>query len=193
DSAMRAMIRRITASPIPIATYVAPTGARAASAGTYLLYASHIAAMAPGTNLGAATPVAIGGLPGAPEEKPEQDEDGGEQATGKTAMERKAINDAAAYIRGLAELRGRNADWAERAVREAVSLEAGEALEQGVIDIVATNIEALLTQMDGRVVEVQGRERTLHTAGLPATELLPDWRSRLLGVLTNPNVAYILM
>src|SRR5690606_28759351 len=117
----------------------------------------------------------------------------GEQATGKNAMERKAINDAAAYIRGLAELRGRNADWAERAVREAVSLEANEALEQGVIDIVATNIEDLLTRMDGRVAEVHGRERTLHTAGLPVTELLPDWRSRLLGVLTNPNVAYILM
>lgn len=194
DSAMRAMIRRITASPIPIATYVAPTGARAASAGTYLLYASHVAAMAPGTNLGAATPVAIGGLPsGAPEEKPGRGEDDGEQAAGKTAMERKAVNDAAAYLRGLAELRGRNADWAERAVREAVSLEASEALEQGVIDIVAKDIQDLLAQMDGRVVEVQGRERTLHTAGLQVTELLPDWRSRLLGVLTNPNVAYILM
>lgn len=194
DTAMRSMIRRITASPVPIATYVAPTGARAASAGTYILYASHIAAMAPGTNLGAATPVAIGGLsPGREpdsqgDKAPDSDAEGG-----KSAMERKAINDAAAYIRGLAELRGRNADWAERAVREAVSLQASEALENNVIDLIAMDIEDLLEAMDGRVVEVNGREVTLNTAGLQVTELLPDWRSRLLGVLTNPNVAYILM
>lgn len=197
DTAMRAMIRRITASPVPIATYVAPTGARAASAGTYILYASHIAAMAPGTNLGAATPVAIGGL--SPGQEPDSqadktsdsDAEGGKG--GKSAMERKAINDAAAYIRGLAELHGRNADWAEQAVREAVSLQASEALEKNVIDLIATDVEDLLERMDGRVVAVNGREVTLHTAGLQVTELLPDWRSRLLGVLTNPNVAYILM
>lgn len=192
DSAMRSMIRSITASPIPIATYVAPTGARAASAGTYLLYASHIAAMAPGTNLGAATPVAIGGLPSGREP---DGEDGETKApgSGTTAMERKAINDAAAYIRGLAELRGRNADWAEQAVREAVSLQASEALQQNVIDLIATDVDDLLAQMDGRVVQLASGEVTLHTAGLPVTELLPDWRTRLLGVLTNPNVAYILM
>ena len=194
DTAMRAMIRRITASPVPIATYVAPTGARAASAGTYILYASHIAAMAPGTNLGAATPVAIGGLSPAREPDGQADKTSDSDAEGgKSAMERKAINDAAAYIRGLAELHGRNAEWAEQAVREAVSLQASEALENNVIDLVATDIEDLLKQMDGRVVEVNGREMTLHTAGLQITELLPDWRSRLLSVLTNPNVAYILM
>ncbi len=194
DTAMRAMIRRITASPIPVATYVAPTGARAASAGTYILYASHIAAMAPGTNLGAATPVAIGGL--SPGRQPDESDgtDGAKgDAGGKTAMEKKAVNDAAAYIRGLAELRGRNADWAERTVREAASLQASEALAQGVIDIVAQDVNDLLAQMDGRVVSVQGNEITLRTRGLPVTELLPDWRSRLLGVITNPNVAYILM
>ncbi|MFZ5654170.1 MAG: NfeD family protein [Pseudomonadota bacterium] len=192
DTAMRAMIRRITASPIPIAAYVAPTGARAASAGTYILYASHIAAMAPGTNLGAATPVAIGGLPSGREPGGEEGEDEA-PATGGTAMERKAINDAAAYIRGLAELRGRNADWAERAVRESVSLQASEALEQNVIDLIATDVDDLLARMDGRAVRVAAGEVTLQTAGLPVTELLPDWRSRLLGVLTNPNVAYLLM
>jgi membrane-bound serine protease (ClpP class) len=194
DTAMRAMIRRITASPVPIATYVAPTGARAASAGTYILYASHIAAMAPGTNLGAATPVAIGGLSPGQEPDSQADKTSDSDAEGgKSAMERKAINDAAAYIRGLAELHGRNADWAERAVREAVSLQASEALENNVIDLIATDVEDLLERMDGRVVTVNGREATLHTAGLQVTELLPDWRSRLLGVLTNPNVAYILM
>ncbi len=195
DTAMRAMIRRITASPIPIATYVAPTGARAASAGTYILYASHVAAMAPGTNLGAATPVAIGGLsPGQdePDSQADKTSDSGTE-DGKSAMERKAINDAAAYIRGLAELHERNADWAEQAVREAVSLQASEALENNVIDLIATDIEDLLERMDGRVVTVNGREMTLHTAGLQVTELLPDWRSRLLGVLTNPNIAYLLM
>lgn len=194
DTAMRAMIRRITASPVPIATYVAPTGARAASAGTYILYASHIAAMAPGTNLGAATPVAIGGLSPGQEPDSQADKTSDSDAEGgKSTMERKAINDAAAYIRGLAELHGRNADWAERAVREAVSLQASEALENNVIDLIATDVEDLLERMDGRVVTVNGREVTLHTAGLQVTELLPDWRSRLLGVLTNPNVAYILM
>lgn len=188
DTAMRDMIKQITASPVPVATYVSPTGARAASAGTYILYASHLAAMAPGTNLGAATPVMIGGisLPGS-----EKDESGGE--TKKSAMEKKIINDASAYIRGLAELHGRNAEWAELAVREAVSLEANEALQQNVIEVVATDVDDLLRQIDGRQVMVLSETQTLRTAGLPVTRIEPDWRSRVLMVITNPNVAYILM
>ena len=195
DSAMRGIIKTITASPIPVATYVSPTGARAASAGTYILYASHIAAMAPGTNLGAATPVPIGGisLPGR-DKKQEEGKEGEppEQATGD-AMTHKIINDAAAYIRGLAALHGRNADWAEQAVREGLSLPASEALRLNVVDIVADDIKHLLTQLDGRTVRVLNREQTLHTSGLSIVELLPDWRSRLLSVITNPNIAYILM
>jgi membrane-bound serine protease (ClpP class) len=182
DTAMRGIIKEITNSYIPVATYVGPTGARAASAGTYILYASHVAAMAPGTNLGAATPVQLGGLPGGEGEK-----------KGDSAMQRKIMNDAVAYIRGLAALHGRNADWAERAVTEAASLPAEQALKQNVIDLMAGNVNELLRKLDGRRIEVMGEERTLHTTGLTIQELQPDWRSRLLSVLTNPNVAYILM
>ena len=194
DSAMRGIIKNITSSPIPVVTYVTPTGARAASAGTYILYASHVAAMTPGTNLGAATPVQIGGgQPGSPEpggEKPESDKT---PQPGGDSMKQKIVNDAVAYIRGLAELRGRNAEWAEKAVREAASLPAHEALEQNVIDIVATGMDDLLKQLHGREVEVLNAKRTLQTEGASVVQLEPDWRSRLLNVITNPNVAYILM
>lgn len=191
DTAMRDMIKLITASPVPVATYVAPTGARAASAGTYLLYASHIAAMAPGTNLGAATPVMVGGisLPGS--EKDESETAG--ESGGKSTMEHKIINDASAYIRGLAELHGRNVEWAELAVRESVSLEASEALAQNVVDVIASDVDDLLRQIDGREVMLQNKKHTLHTAGLSVTSMPPDWRSQVLMVITNPNVAYILM
>ncbi len=205
DTAMRDIIQLITSSAVPVATYVAPTGARAASAGTYILYASHIAAMAPGTNLGAATPVQIGGisLPGM-ERDEDKDKDEAEKKAGDgaadelsrdhaDAMSRKVINDASAYIRGLAELHGRNGEWAEKAVREAVSLQASEALALNVIDVVASDIADLLAQIDGREVNVQARKRTLHTAGASVTEITPDWRSQFLSVITNPNVAYILM
>lgn len=198
DSAMRDIIKSITNSDVPVATYVTPSGARAASAGTYILYASHIAAMAPGTNLGAATPVSIGGLPGTDDKQeqkqPQNDQDQKPAETdNKSAMRSKVINDAVAYIRGLARLHGRNADWAEQAVRKAVSLPANDALEKGVIDIVATGMADLLKQIDGRKVLVQGNTRVLHTAGLTLEEYNPDWRSRLLSVLTDPNVAYILL
>jgi membrane-bound serine protease (ClpP class) len=183
DTAMRGIIKEITNSYIPVVSYVAPTGARAASAGTYILYASHIAAMAPGTNLGAATPVQIGGLP----------TPGPGEKKGETAMQRKVMNDAVAYIRGLAALHGRNADWAERAVTEAASLPAEAALKQNVIDLMAGNVNELLRKLDGRQVTVMGEQRTLHTTGLAIDEMQPDWRSRLLSTLTNPNVAYILM
>ncbi len=192
DSAMRGIIKNITNSAVPVASYVSPSGARAASAGTYILYASHIAAMAPGTNLGAATPVQIGGFkPPEPKGMPKKDEPVDE--SDKSAMKQKIINDAVAYIRSLAELHGRNQDWAEKAVREAASLPASEALSLNVIDIIAAGLGDLLKQVDGREVKVLGHKRTLHVAGLPTRELAPDWRSRFLSVITNPNVAYILM
>lgn len=204
DSAMRDIIKGILSSPIPVVTYVSPSGSRAASAGTYILYASHVAAMAPATNLGAATPVQIGGQGGPPAEPtPPGDEEAGEDSDAEpasqsaqpssTAMERKAVNDAIAYIRGLAEMRGRNADWAEEAVRTAQSLSATEALERNVIDLVADNLGALLEQLDGRTVNVAGVDQTLATSGLIVERIEPDWRTRLLDTLTNPNVAYLLM
>ena len=192
DSAMRGIIKNITNSAVPVASFVSPSGARAASAGTYILYASHIAAMAPGTNLGAATPVQIGGFkPPEPKGMPKKDEPVDE--SDKSAMKQKIINDAVAYIRSLAELHGRNQDWAEKAVREAASLPASEALSLKVIDIIAAGLADLLQQVDGREVMVLGHKRTLHVVGLPTRELLPDWRARFLSVITNPNVAYILM
>jgi membrane-bound serine protease (ClpP class) len=198
DSSMRDIIKAILASRVPVATYVSPQGARAASAGTYILYASHIAAMAPATNLGAATPVELapGGQPGTPE-KPDGT---GEPEAGKAtrpqpgdAKTRKAVHDAAAYIRGLAELRGRNAEWAERAVREAVSLSASEALKLRVIDVVATDLGDLLRQVDGRAVRMDDRTLTLDTSGAAIERVAPDWRSRLLAVIGDPAIAYILM
>jgi membrane-bound serine protease (ClpP class) len=201
DTSMRQIIKDILASRVPVVAYVAPSGARAASAGTYILYASHVAAMAPATNLGAATPVQIGGpgAPDKPEEKPKKEpadsKDKTEPAASepKSAMERKQIQDAAAYIRGLAQMRGRNADWAERAVREAVSLSAEEALKMNVIDVIANDVDALLKKLDGRKIQVLGEERALNTAQASTTRLEPDWRSKLLAVITNPSIAYILM
>ena len=260
DGAMRDIIRSILASNVPVATYVSPPGARAASAGTYILYASHIAAMAPATNLGAATPVSIGGEP-APEPNPPQPanptskpdgakpeastpegskpessnsepsnsgsstSDSSKPAHSKpavaaapqkntpdssnpatpqdksptgfpipsTAMERKVINDAVAYIRSLAELRGRNADWAEQAVRGAASLSATAALNQKVIDVVARDIPDLLAKVDGREVKIGEHTQKLATRDLPIQRVKPDWRTDLLAVITNPTIAYGLM
>jgi membrane-bound serine protease (ClpP class) len=208
---MRVIIQEILAAPVPIVGYVAPSGAHAASAGTYILYACQIAAMAPGTNLGAATPVQIGGggfPPGdspapAPDEEGDAGDEGDEgsepgadrpQRDAPTAgMQDKMVNDAVAYIRSLAQLRGRNADWAEKAVREAASLSASEALEEGVIDLIARDLDDLLAKIDGRAVEVAGGERTIETADAVVVTIEPDWRAELLGLITNPNVAYILM
>ena len=189
DAAMRDMIQGILNSPVPVVTYVAPSGARAASAGTYILYASHVAAMAPGTNLGAATPVSIGGTP-APD-APRSKDDGAPQPG--TAMDRKAVNDAAAYIRSLAELRGRNVDWAEAAVRGAESLPATEALERGVIDLVAEDVAGLLVALDGRRLRVASTEVTLVTRGMVVERFEPTWRTGFLAVITNPLVAYGLL
>jgi len=198
DTSMRDIIKAILASPVPVATYVSPKGARAASAGTYILYASHIAAMAPATNLGAATPVELapGGQPGTPEKpaapgKPDAQKPA-ESPAGDPKM-RKAVHDAAAYIRGLAELRGRNVEWAERAVREAVSLPASEALELKVIDLVAADLDDLLRQINGRVIKINGQTVTLDTAQVEVERVMPDWRSRLLAVIGDPSIAYILM
>lgn len=200
DASMRDIIRAILASPVPVATYVHPSGARAASAGTYLMYASHIAAMTPGTNLGAATPIAIG-MP--PVDRPPEPPKGasGDTATQQrsrppgpsTASEAKVINDAVAFIRSLAELRGRNANWAEKAVREAASLSASQALADTVIDIIATSVEDLLSKMDGRSVQVGSTPVTLATAELAVERIDPDWRARLLAAITNPSVAMILL
>ena len=191
DTAMRDIIQDILVSTLPVVTFVSPGGARAASAGTYILYASHVAAMTPGTNLGAATPVEIGGIP-EPKDLTGKDKDTEETGKGD-AMENKRVNDAVAYIRGLADMRGRNVEWAELAVREAASLPAREALEANVIDLVATDLDDLLAQLQGRSVTVLGQEHTLDTAGLQIEVIEPDWRNRLLAVITDPNVAYVLM
>lgn len=258
DTSMRSIIKDILASPVPVATFVAPEGARAASAGTYILYASHIAAMAPATNLGAATPVAIGiggaqpgrmaplgdesapaqgagagGRDGAdptsgpsqppshaqsqpaganrnPETTPEirddktdappsasdQPETAAPPATAgppTDAMAAKSMSDATAYIRSLAQLRGRDVDFAERAVREAASLSAEEALAQGVIELIAIDTPSLLKRLDGREVAVLDGTRTLATAGIAIERMEPDWRNRILAALANPQVALILM
>ena len=193
DSSMRDIIQAMLGSSVPIVVYVAPSGARAASAGTYILYAAHIAAMAPATSIGAATPVQIGALPKVPESTKRDESDQGSAAGDAATMKHKMVNDAVAYIRGLAEMRGRDAEWAEKAVREAATLTASAALEQGAIDILATDMSDLLKQLNGRIVTVLGQQKTLDTAGLVLTRQVPDWRSKLLGVLTNPNVAYILM
>lgn len=190
DTAMREMIQAILASPVPVVIYVSPSGARAASAGTYLLYASHVAAMAPATSVGAATPVQIGGDQPAKPNKEGKDEGANESGT---ALERKAVNDAVSFIRGLAEMRDRNAEWAEAAVRQAVSLTARVALEQKVIDVVATDLQDLLRQLDGRKVKTRYGLVQLSTRGLATEEFASDWRTKVLSILTNPNVAYLLM
>jgi membrane-bound serine protease (ClpP class) len=213
DTSMRDIIRAILASPVPVVSYVSPSGARAASAGTYILYASHIAAMAPATNLGAATPVSIGGegepgpaqaptptLPGTPPAKGATPSGGAGDTTAPppesppgSAMERKVVNDAVAYIRGLAELRGRNVEWAEHAVRGAASLSANAALDQKVIDLIASDLPDLLKRIDGREVRVQDHTLKLATRNLTIHDVKPDWRTELLAVITNPTVAYGLM
>ncbi len=208
DAAMRDIVKEILASRIPVVGYVTPSGARAASAGTYILQACHVAAMAPATTLGSATPVRISGLPSLPDDRPEPAT--GEPSAGEetdqapaddtsdsdpvptSAMERKLVNDAAAYLRGLANLRGRNTDWADSAVRTADNLVAAEALEQGVIDLVAADLPDLLKQIDGRTIRMFGDQVTLDSTGLSSVELKPNWRTQLLAVITNPNIAYVL-
>ncbi|MDS0861108.1 nodulation protein NfeD [Burkholderia pseudomultivorans] len=210
DTSMRQIIKAILGSPVPVATFVAPSGARAASAGTYIVYASHIAAMAPGTNLGAASPVqfGIGGAPGANPATPQPPPSGASGASGasrpaaasaalpadtQSTEIRKAMQDAAAYLRGLAQLRGRNAEWGERAVREAVSLSANEARAQHVVDLIAQDPADLARQLDGRTVTTTAGTLRIATAHAPLVVVEPDWRSRFLSIIADPNVALILL
>ena len=198
DSSMRGIVKAILASPVPVVGYVAPSGSRAASAGTYILYACHLAAMAPATNLGAATPIQlIGGsqptpatpatpAPGSKEAKPSA-------PASQDTETRKVTNDAVAYIRALAERRGRNADWAEQAVRQAVSVSAGEALKLHVIDVIAPDLSRLLADIDGRRVATVDGEQVLHTRSLAVRSVQPDWRSRFLAVIADPSIAYLLL
>ena len=221
-SSMREIISAILASSVPVVAYVAPPGARAASAGTYIVYACHFAAMAPATNLGAATPVSIGGSepappaqtpaePGAKSDAKAGTKPGTEAGTKAgtkpdtapaptpqpvaqmSAEEQKVLNDSIAYIRGLAQLRGRNADWAEEAVRGAASLPATQALQQHVIDFIAPDLPSLLTQLNGRETRIGSRTVRLDTRGVQVAWMKPDWRTRLLAVITNPEIAYGLL
>ncbi|MDI4233257.1 nodulation protein NfeD [Bradyrhizobium sp. Arg237L] len=198
-TSMREIISDVLASPVPVIGYVAPSGAHAASAGTYILYATHIAAMAPGTNIGAATPVQIGGpIPGLPGGTPDKEgkdsKDSDRQHEPKDAMTAKVTNDAVALIRSLAELRGHNADWAEKAVREAATLSANGALHEHVIDLIARDPVELLAKVDGRVVEVaSGKTQRLATKDAVVEIIDPGWISRFLAVITDPNVAFILL
>jgi len=211
DSSMREIIQDILSSPVPVIVFVSPSGARAASAGTYILYAAHIAAMAPGTSVGAATPVQIGGgfpefpSPDDKEQKPAGEDEGAAEDTADGAADEtkpagpyptiadKAVSDAVAYIRSLAQLRGRNVEWAEKAVLEAASLSAEDALSEGVTDLLANDIDDLLQKVDGRTVTVGDDERQLATASLGIIKIEPDWRTNLLAVITDPNIAYLLL
>ncbi|RQS19486.1 nodulation protein NfeD [Burkholderia sp. Bp8992] len=210
DTSMRQIIKAILGSPVPVAAFVAPGGARAASAGTYIVYASHFAAMAPGTNLGAASPVQFGiggaappgGNPAAPRPTGAAGASGASDASATAAALptdtqsteiRKAMQDASAYIRGLAQLRGRNAEWAERAVREAVSLSASEARAQHVVDLIAQDPADLARQLDGHGATTTAGTVRLATAHAPLVVLAPDWRSRFLAIIADPNVALILL
>ena len=219
-AATRDIVKAIRSSPVPVATWVAPEGPRAASAGTYILYASHVAAMAPATNVGAATPVSLGGAPASPPSAPEKqpDRDSGDSGDGDdkepagetdageaepdrtaepaddaSASRRKAVNDAAAWIRSLAEETDRNADWAEKAVREGASVTAEEAVKLGIADLIAGSARELLDAIDGRDIRTQAGNVSLDTAGIALDRREPGWRSELLAVITNPTVAYILL
>jgi membrane-bound serine protease (ClpP class) len=193
-SSTREIIRAMLASPVPVAVFVAPAGARAASAGTYMIYAAHVAAMADGTHLGAATPIALGApaMPAAPRES-EKDKEKKDEKDGLSAAERKSVNDAAAYLRALAQLRGRNAEWAERAVRSAATLTNTEAHREKVIDVVAADVPELLAKIDGRTVTAAGAQVRLATKGAAIVEIAPDWRIKIMAVIGDPTVAYLLL
>ena len=202
---MRDVVQAILASPVPVATYVSPGGARADSAGTYILLASHIAAMAPTTHIGAATPVSLGGEdpPDRPtpfdrpspddEESESEDKDDVDRSSGDTAMERKVMNDAIAYIRGLAETHGRNAEWAESAVRDAATLTANEALEQNVVDLIAADRSEMLAAIHGREVNLNNVPTVIDTENLQVEVLEPSWRIKLLSTIASPEIALLLV
>ncbi|MBT8087015.1 MAG: nodulation protein NfeD, partial [Gammaproteobacteria bacterium] len=191
---MRDIVQKILTSNVPVISYVTPAGARADSAGTFILLASHLAVMAPTTHLGAATPVSLGGEDTAPPGSggPEGEDSDQDAAPAGSAMERKVMNDAVAYIRGLAERHGRNADWAEKAVTEAATLTATDALEQNVIEFIAADRSELLELADGREISINGETRALATAGAEIEAYEPDWRIKLLGIISNPEVVLLL-
>jgi len=195
DLAMRDIIKNILASSVPVVTYVAPSGARAASAGTYILYASHVAAMAPATNLGAATPITIGNLPGMDNKNKDRNDGEGEKETKlqEDTLKQKMVNDAEAYIISLAEKHGRNREWAAKAVREAVSISAEEALRLGVIDLMADGIDDLLDKLNGREVVLASGSQILQTNNLRLSYMEKDWRTKLMMVIGDPNIAYMLL
>src|SRR5581483_2004988 len=178
DTSMREIIQRILASRVPIIVYVAPPGSRAASAGVYITSAAHVAAMAPNTNIGSATPVSIG--------------ESGEQQM-SPEMRAKVTNDAVAYIRSLTEQRGRNGDWAEQAVREGANVQASQAVQLHVVDLMAPDLDHLLRQVDGRPVQLPSGPLTLHTAGLPTHRTEMGVVDELLHVISDPTIAYILI
>src|SRR5215470_5359267 len=189
-SSTRDIIKEMIASPVPVMVYVAPSGARAASAGTYITYASHLAAMAHGTNIGAATPIEIGSMPGLPGSQPK---DKSSKSESKSTVENKAINDALAMLRSLAQLRSRSAAWAEKAVRDAATLTADEAQKEGVVDLVTDSLNDLLVQADGRKVMVGGVETTWRTRNAEVIAVAPDWRTKALSAISDPNIAFLLM
>ncbi len=195
---MRDIVTKILSSSVPVVTYVSPAGARADSAGTYILLASHIAAMAPTTHLGAATPVSIGGEDATPAPAGDRNDEASEESPEEpappagTAMERKVMNDAISYIRGLAERHGRNVEWAEKAVTEAATLTATDALEQNVIEFIARDRDDLLAQIDGHEVEINGEARAMATADTVVEAFEPNWRIRLLGIISNPEIVLLL-
>jgi len=193
DKSMRQMIQSILDSPIPVVSYVAPKGARAASAGTYLVYASHIAAMAPATNLGSATPVTIGMVKPPQPEKNEETKSPAKDDAPTDVMQRKMVNDAKAYIRSLAQLRGRNEEWAVEAVESAANLSSKDALDKKVIDLIAYNLEKLIAQLDQMQVKIGDKIITLNLVDPEIIELTPDWRTDLLMIITDPSVAYLLL
>ena len=198
---LRIIVQDILSSPVPVCTFVAPNGARAASAGTYLSYASHISAMCPVSNIGSSTPVTMGSspnnvpsVPGAPDIPNESDETDDAQENGTSAMDRKILEDSVAYIKSLAELRGRNVEWAEKTVREAANLTSSEALELNVTDYIAQDVQDLLEQVHGATIEnVNGNTVVMDTAEAIVVEIETDWVYEFLRIITNPNVAYLLL
>jgi membrane-bound serine protease (ClpP class) len=191
---MRDIVQAILGSSVPVASYVTPAGARADSAGTYILLASHIAAMAPTTHLGAATPISLTGNDSTPDtdEESEEESDPDTESQPGTSMERKVLNDAIAYIRGLAERYGRNADWAEDAVVNAATLTATDALEMNVIEFIATDRGDLLGQVNGYEVEVNSQTVALDTSNVVVEQYEPDWRIKILSVIANPEIVLLL-
>ncbi len=180
---MRKIIQRMEASPVPVAVYVYPPGGRAASAGAIITVASDIAVMAPGTNIGAAHPVQLGGTPGAEQKDKDQ----------KDVLQEKVLQDMLAFVRSIAKKKGRNVEVVEKMVKESLSLTAEEALEKGVIDFIAVDLKDLLTKVKGKKVKKLGREIVLNTENVQVTHLEPNFKEELLKIITNPTVAYLLL